>query len=101
MSAVFVISDKTWSEVKDSVLSSRTSFVAHLKALLNHLELIDQPSEEIKAVFFLPATVTIKERYQIHKFSKKNEISGISSTLNGKRVMKVVLETEYVKQLTR
>jgi hypothetical protein len=97
-SAVFVISDKTWSGVKDSVLKSKTSFVAHLKVLLKHLELDGE--EDVKAIFFLPASVTIKERHQIHKFSKKNEISGISSTQNGKRVMKVVLESEYVKQLT-
>jgi hypothetical protein len=100
MSAVFIISDKTWSEVRDSVLSSKTSFIAHLKVLLKHLELLDQPGEEIKAIFFLPASVTIKERYQIHKFSQKNKISGISTTNNGKRVMKVVLESEYVKELT-
>lgn len=71
---------------------SKDSFTKHLKAILT--------KDDIgKVQIFLPENVTIKERHQVHLYSKKNKISGVSNTYNGKRIMKIVLEANYVKEL--
>ena len=90
--AVFIINDTNWVQIKDQMLSSKTIFIEHLKLML-------EPEIVGQVCIYLPATATIKERHQVHKYSKKNQISGVSATHNGKRVMKIVLEKEYVRFL--
>jgi hypothetical protein len=90
--AVFIINDANWAQIKDKMLSSKTIFIEHLKLMLDN-DLVGQ------VCIYLPATATIKERHQVHKYSKKNQLSGVSATHNGKRVMKIVLESEYVRFL--
>ena len=90
--AVFLINDANWAQMKDKMLSGKANFIQHLKLMLDK-DLVGQ------VCIYLPATVTIKERHQVHKFSKKNQISGVSANYNGKRVMKIVLESAYVKEL--
>ena len=90
--AVFIINDANWAQIKDRMLSSKTIFIEHLKLMLDN-DIVGQ------VCIYLPASVTIKERHQVHKYSKKNQLSGVSATHNGKRVMKIVLESEYVSEL--
>jgi hypothetical protein len=92
MSAVFIINDANWAQMKDKMLSGKANFTQHLKLMLNN-DIVGQ------VCIYLPASATIKERHQVHKYSKKNQISGVSATYNGKRVMKIVLESEYVRFL--
>ena len=90
--AVFIINDTNWVQIKDQMLSSKTIFIEHLKLMLDS-DIVGQ------VCIYLPATATIKERHQVYKYSKKNQISGVSATYNGKTVMKIVLEKEYVRFL--
>ena len=90
--AVFLINDANWAQMKDKMLSGKANFTQHLKLMLDK-DIIGQ------VCIYLPATVTKKERHQVHLYSKKNQISGVSATYNGKRVMKIVLESAYVKEL--
>jgi hypothetical protein len=92
MSAVFVVSEKKWDNIHEKMLSSKVVFLEHLKSII-----ADCNGEKI--IIFLPPTVTKKERHQVHLYSKKNQISGVSANYNDKRVMKIVLESAYVKQL--
>jgi hypothetical protein len=90
--AVFIINDTNWVQMKDKMLSGKANFIQHLKLMLDK-DIVGQ------VFIYLPSTVSVKERHQVHKYSKKNQISGVSATHNGKRVMKIVLESDYVREL--
>ena len=75
------------------MLVSKMAFQRHLAMIIG---------EEYKtgqAVIFLPHTVTKSQRHSIHKFSKKNEINSVSANVCKNRVMKIILEPGYIKQI--
>ncbi len=93
-SVCVVITEYMWDQNKVAMLSSKASFVEYLKKYAYF-------GKNEKVEVFLPATATIKERHQVHKYSKKNKISGVSANYNGERIMKIVLEKDYVNELNK
>jgi len=91
---VYAIDKNYWEQVKTTFLSSKETFDSTLKGFLKGDELG-------KVVFMLPFSVTKAERYQIHKYSKKNLVSALSADYNDKRIMKIVLEEPFVQMLLK
>jgi hypothetical protein len=83
-----------WDQNKVAMLSSKESFVEHLKRYAYF-------GKNEKVEIFLPATATIEELSQVHKYSKKNQISSVSANYEGERLMKIVLEKDYVNELNK
>ena len=86
---VYAIDKELWPITKQSLLASKESFDATLMGLL-------KGNEHGKVVFMLPDSVTKAERHTIHTFSKKGLNSAKSEDINGKRIMKIVLEATFI-----
>jgi len=90
---VFCVSENFWNQHGQDMLFSKMAFQRHLAMI------IGDEYEQGQVVIVLPHSVTIAQRHFVHKFSKKDEIKSISSNFSKKRVMKIILEEKYVKQI--
>ena len=90
---VFCINEAFWTEHGSKMLSSKMEFERYLAIIIGDF------NENDHAIIFLPHNVNIAQRHRVHTFSKKNEIKGTSSNIGKKRLMKLVLEPDYIKQI--
>jgi len=90
-----IILKKDWIKSKNNFLKSRNSFESQIVKTIT----AGFFNPYAKTVIVLPPELTMADRHRIHTFSIKNNITSKSENKNGKRQMKIFIESEYIKQL--
>jgi len=90
---MLIMSESVWNSVKFKLLVDKRSFQNEIIRLV----ISNMPNTNMDSIIMLPPIVTKEERHKIHIYSIKNGINGYSSDIGKSRIMKIVVQKDFLK----